>query len=161
TQATGADAPTTYVNAHTETMLGYTREEWLADPGLWFELLHPDDRERVIAANTLFEAEGGFFREEYRLLARAGRTVWVREETVLSVGERGEPDYWQGISIDISAEKAAEAAMAASAQQFQLLFDSNPHPMWVYDAETWRFLAVNDAAIDHYGYTREEFLAMT
>jgi len=42
-----------------------------------------------------------------------------------------------------------------------MLFDASPLPMWVYDAETLRFLAVNDAAIRHYGYSREEFLAMT
>src|SRR6266436_9702622 len=43
---------------------------------------------------------------------------------------------------------------------FRLLFESNPLPMWVFDRETLRFLAVNDAAIAHYGFSREEFLAM-
>lgn len=41
------------------------------------------------------------------------------------------------------------------------MFEANPLPMWVYDLESLRFLAVNDAAIQHYGYTRDEFLAMT
>src|SRR5579884_3569323 len=45
-------------------------------------------------------------------------------------------------------------------EQFRLLFAANPHPMWVYDLETLRFLEVNDAAIDLYGYTRDEFLDM-
>jgi diguanylate cyclase (GGDEF)-like protein/PAS domain S-box-containing protein len=44
---------------------------------------------------------------------------------------------------------------------YRLLFDSNPAPMWVYDCDTLEFLAVNDAAVEHYGYTRDEFLAMT
>ena len=48
-----------------------------------------------------------------------------------------------------------------SANKYRLLFDLNPEPMWVYDTETLRFLAVNEAAIRHYGYTRDEFLAMT
>ena len=56
--------------------------------------------------------------------------------------------------------QAAEQ-LQASEQQYRLLFRNNPHPMWVYDAETLRFLAVNDAAISHYGYTEDEFLAMT
>ena len=42
-----------------------------------------------------------------------------------------------------------------------MLFEASPLPMWVYDAETLAFLAVNDAAVRHYGYSREEFLAMT
>lgn len=44
---------------------------------------------------------------------------------------------------------------------YRELFESNPHPMWVYDVETLAFLAVNDAAIDHYGYSQEEFLKMS
>ena len=45
--------------------------------------------------------------------------------------------------------------------QYRILFDSNPQPMWVYDARTFRFLAVNDAAVSHYGYSRSEFMSMT
>jgi PAS domain S-box-containing protein len=48
-----------------------------------------------------------------------------------------------------------------SEQGYRLLFESNPHPMWIYDRETLSFLAVNDAAVHHYGYSRLEFLAMT
>jgi diguanylate cyclase (GGDEF)-like protein/PAS domain S-box-containing protein len=45
-------------------------------------------------------------------------------------------------------------------QSFRLLFENNPMPMWVFDAATRRFLSVNDAAVDHYGYSREQFLSM-
>jgi PAS domain S-box-containing protein len=48
-----------------------------------------------------------------------------------------------------------------SEEKYRILFESNPHPMWVYDIETYRFLTVNDSAVKHYGYTREEFLSMT
>src|ERR1700737_175446 len=44
---------------------------------------------------------------------------------------------------------------------YQALFETNPLPMYIYDAETLRFLAVNEAAIQHYGFTREEFLSMS
>ena len=50
---------------------------------------------------------------------------------------------------------------ARSEQRYRMLFERNPLPMWVYDVETLGFLAVNDAAVRHYGYSREEFLAMT
>ncbi|PPD49209.1 MAG: histidine kinase [Methylobacter sp.] len=56
--------------------------------------------------------------------------------------------------------EAANAALRESEQRYRLLFETNPHPMWVYDLETLAFLAVNNAAIVHYGYSREEFLAM-
>lgn len=51
--------------------------------------------------------------------------------------------------------------LQASEAQYRLLFEGNPHPMWVFDRESLRFLAVNDAAVRHYGYTRDEFLAMS
>jgi PAS domain S-box-containing protein len=52
-------------------------------------------------------------------------------------------------------------ALRQGTESYRLLFDANPHPMWVYDTETLQFLAVNEAAILSYGYSREEFLAMT
>ena len=60
-------------------------------------------------------------------------------------------------------ERCARANDAARVpeSQYRILFDSNPHPMWVYELKTLRFLAVNDAAIRHYGYSRDEFMAMT
>ncbi len=54
----------------------------------------------------------------------------------------------------------ALAALRESEKQYRVLFRDNPHPMWVYDLETLRFLEVNDSAVQHYGYSREEFLRM-
>lgn len=55
----------------------------------------------------------------------------------------------------------AEAELRASEERYRLLFNANPHPMWVFDRETLRFLMVNEAATRHYGYTHREFLSMT
>lgn len=62
---------------------------------------------------------------------------------------------------DISEQKNAEEKLRRQEKQYRVLFATYPSPTWVYDAETFAFLAVNDAAVDHYGYSREEFLAMT
>jgi len=59
-----------------------------------------------------------------------------------------------------SARKQAEETLKAKEVSFRLLFESNPHPMWVSDRHTRRFLEVNAAAVEHYGYSREEFLGM-
>ena len=57
--------------------------------------------------------------------------------------------------------KRAEEGLRESEERYRLLFESNPQPMWVYDLETLAFLAVNASAVHHYGYSREDFLAMT
>jgi PAS domain S-box-containing protein len=61
---------------------------------------------------------------------------------------------------EIARRTAAAIEIERSEQRYRMLFDASPMPMWVYDAGTLRFLAVNDAAIRHYGYARGEFLAM-
>lgn len=62
---------------------------------------------------------------------------------------------------EITERQQVETALVASEAQYRLLFETNPHPMWVYDAETLAFLAVNEAATCSYGYSQAEFLAMT
>jgi PAS domain S-box-containing protein len=63
-------------------------------------------------------------------------------------------------SRDVSDRKQAEVELRESEKQYRLIFDGNPTPMWVFDHETLAFLEVNDAAVQHYGYSREEFLGM-
>src|SRR5260370_40508754 len=58
-------------------------------------------------------------------------------------------------------ENQTDGLSATREESFQLLFDANPIPMWIWDHETLRFLAVNDTAVAHYGYGREQFLSMS
>ena len=63
--------------------------------------------------------------------------------------------------LDVTVATRIEEALRKSEAQYRLLFEANPQAMWVYDLNTLRFLAVNDAAVRHYGYSRAEFLDMT
>lgn len=63
--------------------------------------------------------------------------------------------------LDVTARNRMEEVMRTSEEQYRLLFESNPLAMWVYDLETLRFLAVNEATVEQYGYSREQFLDMT
>jgi PAS domain S-box-containing protein len=63
--------------------------------------------------------------------------------------------------LDVTVATRIEDALRKSEAQYRLLFEANPHPMWVYDLDSLKFLAVNSAAVQGYGYSREEFLRMT
>lgn len=99
--------------------------------------------------------EGQMHRVEYRLEIEE-KEVWF-DGSVSPLSK----DSVVWIARDITERKRAEEALHGSEERYRLLFESNPHPMWVYDLETLRFLTVNEAAIHHYGYTREEFLSLT
>jgi diguanylate cyclase (GGDEF)-like protein/PAS domain S-box-containing protein len=96
-----------FVSPQVEELLGYTVDEWRADPALWFRLVHPDDREGVLAAEERSLTEGLPFTCEYRLLHRSGAEVWVRDDAVVGRDQDG-ARVLQGLMLDISAQKRAE-----------------------------------------------------
>jgi diguanylate cyclase (GGDEF)-like protein/PAS domain S-box-containing protein len=105
---------------------------------------------RAVAETTAANAKlrlayGRLERQSGELTSTARRL-----ETALGVAERAEQEA-----------RKAHADLQLREESFRLLFDANPIPMWVYDGESLKFLAVNDAAVSHYGYRREDFLAMS
>ncbi|HSI09644.1 MAG: PAS domain S-box protein [Rariglobus sp.] len=97
---------------------------------------------------------------ELELITAKGNLRWVRI-TSNTEREDGVLKRIYGIIQDITDRKLAREKLATSEAQYRLLFTHNPLPMWVCEAQTLRFLAVNAAASDHYGYSEAEFLDMT
>jgi diguanylate cyclase (GGDEF)-like protein/PAS domain S-box-containing protein len=154
-RADGSDEPL-YTSPQIEEMLGYTPEEWL-EGRLWPERLHPDDRERVLDADERFESGDEPFSEEYRLLAKDGRVVWVREEAVLVRNEESEPLFWQGVIFDITERKEAEEAIERLAHRNQLILNSAGEGIYGLDREG-RTTFVNPAAAALTGYEPDELV---
>ena len=148
-----------WVSQNMERLSGYAASE-ISGPDWWSERIHPDDRERVLAENATLLTRG-YVAREYRFRHKRGDYRWVHNEKVLIRNAAGEPVEVVGSWSDVTALKQAERKLETSEEQYRLLFDRNPQPMWVYAEETRRFLAVNDAAVAHYGFSRDEFLAMT
>ena len=105
---------TTYVSPQNEDILGYPPEACLADPEHWIKIMHPDDRARVLAEDGRTNHSGEAFLMEYRLFAKGGRTVWIRDEATLVGDEEGRPLYWLGVQTDVTERKEAERALARS-----------------------------------------------
>lgn len=108
-----------YVSPQIERMLGFTQEEWLSDPVLWWRQLHPDDRQRANDEFVRGCLAGGPFRGEFRALTRDDRTIWIRGEATVIRDEKGRPLYIQGIAYDVTEAKNAEAAVRESTRRLR------------------------------------------
>jgi PAS domain S-box-containing protein len=117
--ADGLEENEIYVSPHIETMLGFTQQEWLGDPFLWFRQLHPDDRQRWGEEFARTCASGVGFSSEYRFISRDHREVWVHGEARVIRDKDGRPLFLQGIAFDITESKRAERALRRSTEELE------------------------------------------
>ena len=131
----------------------------VGSPTLYESFTVPEVAQMYVLGAAALRGGAPGYDHEFRIV-KPERTYWLRERATITPEA---PGHWLvfGLVIDISAVKEAEAVIRASEARYRLMFDLNPNPLLVYDRETLRFLAVNDAVTRLYGYTREEFLAMT
>jgi PAS domain S-box-containing protein len=87
------------ISEQTTMILGYTPDEWYADSDLWKKIVHPDDVERLEAAERSATFTGGI---EYRMITKDGRTVWVHDRARLITDGQGNPRYWLGVLVDVT-----------------------------------------------------------
>ncbi len=106
----------TYVSPQIESILGFSPEDWCADPTLWERRLHPEDRERAIADEQAAARGTNVGSSDYRMLARNGQVVWIADDAILEQDDHGR-GHWHGVLYDISDRKRAEAELEVRAAQ--------------------------------------------
>ncbi|HSU55560.1 MAG TPA: PAS domain S-box protein, partial [Candidatus Dormibacteraeota bacterium] len=148
-----------YNSPSVERVLGYNPKD-LAGRAV-FEFIHPDDVERVrqaFAASLKTSEDSLTLELRFRHHNGTDRYLEI-------VGQNRLTDLEIAAVVinsrDVTDRKQAEQKLRESEKQYRLIFDGNPIPMWVFDQESLAFLEVNDAAVQHYGYSREDFLAMS
>ena len=99
------DGRTMSISPQVETLLGYSQEEWMNNPLLWVELIHPDDRKRVVDCCDEANRTRQTFRAEYRMITRDRRVVWIEDVATLVEDSRGRPLCWQGVMLDVTRRK--------------------------------------------------------
>lgn len=138
--------------------LGKSREGFV-------DLIHPADREDFVARRDMTVQAGEPLDIEFRIVTAAGEMRWIHmfgRDMEDQEGSDGKVRRRRsGVLQEITHRKVAEQALVQSEQRYAALFEMAPVPMWVFDAATTRFLNVNKAAIDSYGYSAAEFLSMT
>jgi PAS domain S-box-containing protein len=167
-----AVAPSIYISPQIEGLLGYSADEWLGEPELFVNLLHPDDRERVLADHDrVFAAGDSSWSFEYRLVARDGRTVWLRDDAVVVKDDKGKPLYVQGFLMDVTKRKEVEEALRKSEERFRAMFEDAPIGVaWgpleessarpISGAAGSGLYTRNRAYMEMLGYTEQELASM-
>lgn len=123
-----------YVSPRIESLLGFSPEEWMANPAAWSTQLHPEDKERVLAQDRMSADNGRRFVSEYRLLAKNGNAVWVRDEATVLDTEPGKPPMMQGVLLDITASKTAQIELSKVEQRLSEVVNNAPVVFFALDS---------------------------
>jgi PAS domain S-box-containing protein len=142
-------------------LYGIRPEDFSGAYEAWKKGVHPAD---VVTADAdVKDAIAGTrqLHTQFRVVWPDGQVHHLEAHAMVQRGPDGTPRRMIGVNWDITERKQAEAMLHESEVRYRGLFEANPQPLWVYDLETLAFLQVNDAAVAHYGYRRDEFLTMT
>jgi PAS domain S-box-containing protein len=149
----------TYVSPQLEDLLGYTPEEWLATPDLFWEVVHPDDAERVRNEHRIGYTNAETFSTQYRLRAKNGRVIWVEDQTRIIHDRDGQPALAQGFLIDITARKNSDLALTESEARFRGLVGNIPGAVFRCDIDSdWTMEFLSDAIEELVGYPSSDFI---
>src|SRR5262245_47525723 len=111
-----------FLSPQIESLLGHPAAMFLEEPDAWFDLVHPDDQERVDAAARSAGTDGAPFDEEYRMRHADGRWIWVHDTSTPLAGHDADVNkYFQGFLVEISARKEAEAARAEAEHRYRTM----------------------------------------
>jgi PAS domain S-box-containing protein len=116
-----AESRLAFVSPQAERIIGRTVQELMDDPGHFGRMLHPEDRDRVFTANAAADETGEPFDEEYRIVRDDGRVVWLHSRAQLVRDTDGRVAYWHGVSLDVTAQREAEASLRELEKRYRSL----------------------------------------
>ena len=156
--ASATEDTTLYISPQIRDILGYSPAEWVKTPGLWMKLMHPDDRDRVIAEENWNNETGEPMSTEYRTKSRWGKELWIHEEAVLVRDEEDKPAYWQGVMLDITDKKEAEEKAHEAEARYRALVENMPAVVYVDEIGTGKTVYISPQIGKMLGYSPEEWM---
>ena len=143
-------------------LYGYDDHEMQDRIEEWERLIHPDDRMKVEQSiQNHVSSAVPYMESTYRIRTKDGHIKWILSRgMVITCDEENRPLRMIGTHTDVTAQMETREKLRTSEKQYRALFEANPLPCWIYETDTLRVLEVNEAATQHYGYTRQEFLQL-
>jgi PAS domain S-box-containing protein len=132
--------PTTYLSPRIEQVLGFPVERLNRD--FWISRLHPDDRDRILAAERSADQTKEHYLGEFRIHAADGRIVWLRDEAEWVAASEEEPAHWLGVFSDITAQKELEQELREAAARFRTLVEQIPAVVYIDPLEPPPYLSL-------------------
>jgi PAS domain S-box-containing protein len=149
-----------FISPQIEAILGYPAQDWLDDPRFYPKVLHPDDRDRVLAQHADAHKTGRSFSTQYRMIARDGRVVWFDDSVTIVNDAEGKPLQAQGFLLDITARKTAELALSESEERFRTLVGNVPGVIFRCSIDDdWTMEFLSDEIEELVGYPASDFVA--
>jgi len=123
----------TYVNRAIEKIYGYTIDEWLKNPNLWVDTIHPDDAKRVLAEFTKAQKEVKNGVLEYRIIRQDKAVRWVQDRFNWEKDQQGKVISMNGLMYDITKRKKSEEALKVSENKYRTVLENLPQKVYLKD----------------------------
>ncbi|HEY2803162.1 MAG TPA: PAS domain S-box protein, partial [Actinomycetota bacterium] len=147
-----------FVSPQVEGLSGYGVDVWRQEPGFWKRILDPRDRDAVLDNEGRSVLAGDSYFREFRLVAKDGRIVWVRDEATLGAPDADGVRRWKGVMLDVTAQKAADENLRLLESAVLNATDALMVTSADLDQGSPVVLFVNPAFERLTGYTAEEFV---
>jgi len=150
----------TEIVTNSEVVCNYCPEDINSKKVNWIDIIHPDDRERVLNEAAQQLSNKSTTIQEYRIIARDGSVRWVEDHKTSILTEKGVFDGVDGVVFDITARKQAEMQIRDSENRYKVLFQGAAEGIIVADIELKQFMLVNPTICRMLGYSEEEMKRM-
>jgi PAS domain S-box-containing protein len=144
-----------YVSPQVEAILGYPALQFMQDPQIWYDSIHPDDYENTMTQIEVSETSGQVFNLEYRVVRKDGQSAWLHDVCTLVRDENGRPSSLLGVAFDITGRRQMEEALRESEAKYRSIFENAMEGIYQSTPEG-RYLSANPALARMSGFSSPE-----
>jgi len=148
-----------FISPNIQTVIGFSADDLIEDPDTLKKIIVPEDQEMILKAYKVLQLDDT--AELYYRVKVNNKIKWLFEKRSYFVDWASSAEIVLSVVKDVSDQQSVKHHLNDALGDFSVLFDKNPSPMWIYETPSLRIIKVNQAAIEHYGYSSKDFLNMS